>query len=109
MKTIIEGFNRYIEEERCKRNILEFGHVVHHYTILPNPMMKAYKVFRVEVWYVKGVEKYRVTVVQQCMRSVDGDTDTAERILKTELSKALFSFARSEKMEDIINGEYYSD
>jgi hypothetical protein len=43
------------------------------------------------------------------MRSVDGDTDTAERILKTELSKTLFSFARAEKMEDIINGDYYSD
>ena len=37
MKTIIEGLNRYIENERVKREIVTHGHLVHHHTITTNP------------------------------------------------------------------------
>lgn len=108
MKTIIEGLNRYIEEERVKRGIFTHGHLVHHHTITPNPTMKAYKTYKVEVWYVKDANKCRIAVVQQVARVVDGADDMIMNVVKIELAKALFKLVKMKEMEDIINGECYS-
>lgn len=107
MKTIIEGLNRYIEEERVKRGIITHGHLVHHYTITPNPTMKAYKTYKVEVWFVKDSNKCRVAIVQQVARVVDGADDMIMNIIKIELAKTLFNLIKMKEMEDIINGGYY--
>lgn len=110
MKAIIEGLNRYIENERVKRNIITHGHLVYHHTITPNPTMKAYKTYKVEVWFVKGVIKYKVAVVQQVARVIDNADAAIMDILKIELSKTLFTLVGSKAMEGIINGdESYSN
>ena len=110
MKAIIEGLNRYIENERVKRNIITHGHLVHHHTITPNPTMKAYKTYKVEIWFVKGDIKYKVAVVQQVARAIDNVDATIMDILKIELSKTLFTLVGSKAMEGIINGdESYSN
>lgn len=108
MKTIIEGLNRYIEEERVKRKIITHGHLIYHHTITPNPTMKAYKTYKIEVWFVQGPNKCRVAVVQQVARVVDGADDMIMNVIKIELAKTLFSLIKMKEMEDIINGECYS-
>ena len=105
MKTIVEGLNRYIEEQRAKKEIITHGHLVYHHTITPNPTMKAYKTYKVEVWFVKGNEKQIVAVVQQIDRVVDNADDIIMNVVKTELAKTLFTLVKSERMEEIINGE----
>ncbi len=110
MRAIIEGLNRYIEEERVKRGIITHGHLVHHHTITPNPTMKAYKAYKVEVWFVKGDIKYKVAIVQHTARVVDNADAIIMDTIKTELSKTLFTLVGSKAMEEIINGdESYSN
>lgn len=106
MNSIVEGFNRFIESKRAERKIFDNGHVVLHSTITPNPTMKAYKTYESALWFVKDGNKYRVVVVKYCTRVIDGHDDEIKRILEIELSKALFTFATSDKMEEIINGTY---
>lgn len=110
MRAIIEGLNRYIEGERVRRGIITHGHLVHHHTITPNPTMKAYKAYKVEVWFVKDDIKYKVATVQQTARVVDNADAFIMDILKIELSKTLFTLVGSKAMEEIINGyESYSN
>ena len=108
MKTIIEGLNRYIEEERVKKGIITHGHLVYHHTITPNPTMKAYKTYKVEVWFIKGNEKKIVATVQQTARVVDNVDDIIMNVVKIELAKTLFTLVKSEKMEGIVNGECFN-
>lgn len=105
MRAVIEGLNRYIENERVKNGIITHGHIVYHHTITPNPTMKAYKIYKVEVWFVKDVNKCKVATVQQAARVVDGADTYIMDILKIELSKTLFALVGSKIMEEIINGE----
>ena len=105
MKTIVEGLNRYIEEERVKRNVITHGHLVYHHTITPNPTMKAYKTYKVEVWFIKDTHKHKVATVQQVARVVDNMDTYIMEVLKIELSKGLFTLVGTKIMEEIINGE----
>lgn len=110
MRAIIEGLNRYIENERVRRGIITHGHLVHHHTITPNPTMKAYKTYKVEVWFVTCDIKYKVATVQQTARVVDNADAVIMDVLKIELSKTLFTLVGSKAMEEIINGdESYSN
>lgn len=106
MKAIVEGFNRYIEEKRLKKNIITNGHIVPQLTITPNATMKAYKTYKIELWFVKDNNKHRVAVVQQVARVVDNMDSIILNVLEIELAKALFSIVESDKMEDMINGEF---
>lgn len=106
MKAIVEGFNRYIEEKRLRRNIITNGHIVPQLTITPNATMKAYKTYKIELWFVKDYTKHKILTVQQIARVVDSADSVILNVLEIELSKALFSIVESDIMEDIINGEF---
>lgn len=110
MINIVEGFNRFIEIKRVEKGILDNGHIVLHRTITPNPTMKAYKTYEAALWFVKDNNKYRVVTTRYCTRVVDGNDSEILKILEIELSKALFTFVTSDKMEEVINGTYkYTD
>lgn len=106
MNNIVEGFNRFIELKRAERNISKNGHIVMHKTITPNPTMKAYKTYEITLWFVKNLTKYRVITIKHSTRVVDGNDTEVLKYLEIELVKTLFTFATSDKMEEIINGTY---
>lgn len=106
MNNIVEGLNRFIEVERFKKDIITDGHLVMHKSIEINPLAKAYKNYTVTIWFVKGVNKYKVVTVKYSMRAVGSIEDEINKILSIELSKALFSLVTSDIMGGIINGDY---
>ena len=106
MNNIVEGLNRFIEVERFKKGIITDGHLVMHKSIEVNPLAKAYKNYIVTIWFVKGVNKYKVVTVKYSMRVVGNIEDEINQILSIELSKALFSLVTSDIMGGIINGDY---
>ena len=106
MNNIVEGLNRFIEIKRFEKKIFDNGHIVLHKTITPNPTMKAYKTYEASLWFVKDGNKYRVVTAKYCTRVIDGHDDEIKRLLEIELSKALFTFVTSDKMEEIVNGTY---
>ena len=72
--------------------------------------MKAYKTYKVEVWFVTCDFKYKVATVQQTARVVDNADAIIMDVLRIELSKTLFTLVGSKAMEEIINGyESYSN
>lgn len=111
MKTedIIEGLNIFLEEERKKRNIKESGHFVMLRTVEINSSFKAYKTYKVEIFFVLKKAKKSVLTVQNTSRVIDGQEEAITRKLNTELTASILSFIGSDTFKAIIEGSYNGD
>lgn len=107
MKTedIIEGLNRYIEEERKRLNINSSGHIVIRKNIIINPTVKAYKTYTCEVYFVKNKDCYKVTETEIVERVISGQEERINRDLNINLMIILCDLLKSDIYEKIINGD----
>lgn len=103
---IIEGLNKHIEDRRKIDNILTKGHLVLQRIITPNPTFKAYKSYEVILWFVKCNKKHKVITVKHTDRAIDGQKESIERRVNTELSLSLFNWIGSDSYNQVLTGIY---
>lgn len=106
IEEMVEGLNRYIEEERINKGIDLCSHLVFQLSISSHDTIKAYKKYEAVVWFVKNGLKYRVATVNQVAKVVDGEDKHLMRIINIEMSKILFSLINKKAFQQIIEGTY---
>lgn len=106
IEEMIEGLNRYIEEERINRGIDLNSHLVFQLSISSHDTIKAYKKYEAVVWFIKSGLKYRVATVNQVAKVVDGEDKHIMRIINIDMSKMLFSLINKQDFQQIIEGTY---
>lgn len=103
---IIEGLNRSIEDKRDALKIKTIGHLVLQRTVKPHQTFKAYKEYESVIWFVKGGKKYRVIIVKETAKVLDGPEETMMRRMNIELSRLIFNWIGSDFYEQVVKGEY---
>lgn len=106
IEEMVEGLNRYIEEERVNRGIDLYSHLVFQLSISSHDTIKAYKKYEAVVWFVKSGLKYRVATVNQVAKVVDGEDKHIMRVINIDMSKLLFSLINKKAFQQIIEGTY---
>lgn len=106
IEEMVEGLNRYIEEERINRGIDLYSHLVFQLSISSHDTIKAYKKYEAVVWFVKSGLKYRVATVNQVAKVVDGEDKHIMRVINIDMSKMLFSLINKKAFQQIIEGTY---
>lgn len=106
IEEMVEGLNRYIEEERVNRGIDLYSHLVFQLSISSHDTIKAYKKYEAVVWFVKSGLKYRVATVNQVAKVVDGEDKHIMRVINIDMSKMLFSLINKKAFQQIIEGTY---
>ena len=106
IEEMVEGLNRYIEEERINRGIDLYNHLVFQLSISSHDTIKAYKKYEAVVWFVKSGLKYRVATVNQVAKVVDGEDKHIMRAISIDMSKMLFSLINKKAFQQIIEGTY---
>lgn len=106
IEEMVEGLNRYIEEERINRGIDLYSHLVFQLSISSHDTIKAYKKYEAVVWFVKSGLKYRVATVNQVAKVVDGEDKHIMRVINIDMSKLLFSLINKKAFQQIIEGTY---
>lgn len=106
IEEMVEGLNRYIEEERINRGIDLYSQLVFQLSITPHDTIKAYKKYEAIVWFVKSGLKYRVATVCQVGKVVDGEDKYIMRSINIDMSKILFSLVNKKTFQQIIEGDY---
>lgn len=103
---MVEGLNKHIEEIRVQRKIITNGHLVFQLTIAPHETIKAYKKYEAVVWFVKDGNKYRVAIVKQVAKVIDGEDKFIMRAIYIDMSRMLFSLVNKKDFQQIIEGNY---
>lgn len=106
IEEMVEGLNRYIEEERINRGIDLYSHLVFQLSISSHDTIKAYKKYEAVVWFVKSGLKYRVATVNQVAKVVDGEDKHIMRTISIDMSRMLFSLINKKAFQQIIEGTY---
>lgn len=106
IEEMVEGLNRYIEEERINRGIDLYSHLVFQLSISSHDTIKAYKKYEAVVWFVNSGLKYRVATVNQVAKVVDGEDKHIMRVINIDMSKMLFSLINKKAFQQIIEGTY---
>ena len=103
---IIEGLNRYIDIVRKERGISTKGHIVLHREILPHSSFKVYKTYTYTLWFSNGKKCNKIVTLQQTNKVPDSLEENMLREMNIHLSTMIFTWIRSEKFDEVINGEY---
>lgn len=106
IEEMVEGLNRYIEEERINRGIDLYSHLVFQLSISSHDTIKAYKKYEAVVWFVKSGLKYRVATVNQIAKVVDGEDKHIMRVINIDMSRILFSLINKKAFQQIVEGTY---
>lgn len=106
IEEMVEGLNRYIEEERINRGIDLYSHLVFQLSISSHDTIKAYKKYEAVVWFVKSGLKYRVATVNQVAKVVDGEDKHIMRVINIDMSRILFSLINKKAFQQIVEGTY---
>lgn len=98
---IIEGLNLYYEsfETRVK------GHFIVLKTIDANPVIKSQKVYKAQVWFIRGKDKQLAFEETVTCRSVsDYDKESALGKLSSLLTKSLLDYISTQEFKKLCYG-----
>lgn len=107
LENIIESLNKYIIEERKKKNIDCGTFLVVQKSLVPTPMFKAYKEYTVTIWLLNPNNKKKTAILKY--KKTDKFLDSNDKNLtlaEKEICTGIFSFCRQQGFEEVIEGTY---
>lgn len=107
LENIIESLNKYIIEERKNRNIDCKDFLIAQKSLIPTPMFKAFKEYKVIIWLLNPKNKNKTAVFQYTKtdKFLEGE-DKNITLANKEICTGLFSLCRDSKFNDLIEGKY---
>lgn len=102
IEDVIESLNRHIEYRRSLKNITAKGHLVLQKIVIPNPTFKAYKEYKVILWFVDGNRKHELLTIKNTYKILDNTIDKVEKDVDIELCNLIFNWIGSESYNKVL-------
>lgn len=107
LENIIESLNKYIIEERNKKNIDCGTFLIVQKSLVPTPIFKAYKEYTVTIWLLnpKNKKKTSILIYKKTDKFLDGN-DKNLTLANKDICRGIFSLCRQKEFEEVIEGTY---